>query len=75
MKCANCGKDIEKDETYYKVNDNFLLIKYFDTDEDSIFCSQECICEALSIDCLTCEEQSETEKEFDQIINKEEEYT
>ena len=47
--CANCGKEIK--ESYYMVGDNFLQIKYFDEEDgsDNIFCSKECLCDALSV--------------------------
>lgn len=46
--CANCGCEIEG-EHYLSVLDNYLQVKYFDSDEDNIFCSEDCICEALSV--------------------------
>lgn len=50
--CANCRKSIEKE--YYRCLDNFLQVKYFDEQDgsDNIFCSQECFCEALSVECV-----------------------
>lgn len=45
--CANCGLDIEGD--YLKIGDNFLQVKYFDSEEDNIFCSKDCLCQALSV--------------------------
>ncbi len=47
--CANCGKEIPAGEPYFIVGDNYLQMKYFDSTEDNIFCSHECICEALSV--------------------------
>lgn len=47
MKCANCGKEIV--ENYYKVGDNFLQVKYFDEESENIFCSEDCLCESLSV--------------------------
>lgn len=45
--CANCGKEIEGN--YLKVGDNYLQVKYFDTDEENCFCCSECLLEALSV--------------------------
>ena len=47
--CANCGSIIE--EKYYMVGDNYLQVKYFDEEDgsDNIFCSKECLCDALSV--------------------------
>jgi hypothetical protein len=70
MICANCGCDIHKGDTYYKVKDNYLLVKYFDSDEDSIFCSQDCLCEALSADMETCEEPTDEDKDFERILKE-----
>lgn len=49
MKCAECGKEIE--ESYYMVGDNYLQVKYFEEldGSDNVFCSQNCLCEALSV--------------------------
>lgn len=73
MKCANCGCDIHKDSPYYKVKDNFLLVKYFDSDIDSIFCSQDCLCEFISADMEICEEPTEDELEVERILKEVEE--
>jgi hypothetical protein len=54
LKCANCGCYIENE--YYKVLDNYLLVKYFDCDEDNIFCSQDCLCESLSVEHIEIKE-------------------
>ena len=43
--CANCGKLIE--HSFVKVLDNFLQVKYFDSDEDNCFCSSECLLESI----------------------------
>ena len=47
--CANCGREIENDEEYFVVGDNYLQVKYFDSTEDNIFCSKDCLCSALSV--------------------------
>lgn len=70
MICANCGCDIPKGETYYKVKDNYLLVNYFDTDEDSVFCSQDCLCEAISADLEICEEETEEDREIKRILKE-----
>lgn len=45
--CAYCGLKIEKSERYYSFLDNYLQVKYFDSEECNIFCSKECACKAL----------------------------
>lgn len=47
--CANCGMSIQPEENYLIVGDNFLQVKFFDSREDNIFCSKECLCQALSV--------------------------
>lgn len=47
--CANCHKEIHAGTPYFKVMDNFLQLRYFDADSDNVFCSQECLCESLSV--------------------------
>lgn len=45
--CAYCGKEIEK--SYLKILDNYLMIKYFDSEEDNCFCSSECLMKSLFV--------------------------
>ena len=49
--CAVCGKEIEVGESYLKVCDNFLQRKYFEAEDesDNVFCSDECLRDALSV--------------------------
>lgn len=50
--CAVCNKVIE--DEYLKIGDNFLQVKYFDDEEtENIFCSEECLCKALSVRRVT----------------------
>lgn len=58
--CACCGKKIE--DEYMKVLDNFLLVKYFETDEENIFCSDECLQEALSVETFYIDDDCEGEE-------------
>ncbi len=45
--CANCGQELG--EEFYLFTDNFLQVKYFDSDECNAFCSEQCACEALML--------------------------
>lgn len=48
MVCAQCGKKIC--ETYFTALDNFLQTKYFDSEEDNVFCSEECFCRSCMLE-------------------------
>ena len=60
--CAYCKKlindemDLDSEQGYYKVLDNFLQIKYLDSDEDNIFCSQDCACSSLMLEFIPLEQ-------------------
>lgn len=45
--CSECGTKIENN--YYKCLDNFLQVKYFDTEEENCFCSEACFCKYLEL--------------------------
>ena len=49
--CAVCGKEIAVGGSYLKVCDNFLQRKYFEEEDesDNVFCSDECLRDALSV--------------------------
>ena len=49
--CAWCGAEIDTEEDgYVKCLDNFLQVKYFDSEDDNVFCSKDCACESMSIE-------------------------
>lgn len=45
--CAECG--VECTDEYYMVGDNYLQVKYFDSDDCNVFCSKDCLCRSLSV--------------------------
>ena len=51
-RCACCGLLIEDTEPYFKCLENFLLVKFFDSKEDNIFCSRECFCEQMFLKAI-----------------------
>ncbi len=53
--CSNCGNEIEI--LYYKCLDNYIQTKYFDTEEENIFCSHECFCKYLSLEEIEIDEE------------------
>lgn len=48
--CANCRKRLENEA--YMFHNNFLQVKYFDDNKSNRFCSMECACESLMLDCI-----------------------
>ena len=59
MNCIECGREIEKE--YLTVLDNFLQVKYFEEIDgsDNIFCSEECLMKALSVEWVFLEDKTE----------------
>ena len=49
--CAVCGEEIHCGETYLKVCDNFLQVRFFEEEDesDNVFCSNSCLKKALSV--------------------------
>lgn len=45
--CAYCGIPIEDEKPHYSYLDNYLQAKYFDSEENNIFCSEDCAGKAL----------------------------
>ena len=43
----------------YKVFDNYLQVKYFDSEDDNVFCSQDCFCESVFLTVFFIEEGGE----------------
>ncbi|MGN0535718.1 MAG: hypothetical protein ACI4IR_06945 [Eubacterium sp.] len=48
--CAECG--CELGDEFYLFTDNYLQLKYFDSNENNAFCSPECACEALMLQSI-----------------------
>ena len=49
--CACCRKEIDTiTDGFVMCRDNFLQVKYFDSEDDNIFCSIECACENMMIE-------------------------
>ena len=61
--CAECGAELKG--YYYIVGDNYLQVKYFDCPEgsDNMFCSQNCMCESLSVLTVDVEQGEEDGEE------------
>ena len=66
--CSECGAKIE--DNYYFCLDNFLQVKFFDTDEENCFCSQECFCKYLSLTEIN-ENLTDQERDFAKLITGE----
>lgn len=51
MKCSYCGAEINPNiDLYFTCLDNFIQTKYFDTEEENVFCSQECFCNYMQLE-------------------------
>lgn len=46
--CANCGAPIKQGDEYVKCLDNFLQVRFFDSNDCNIFCDNDCLAAALS---------------------------
>lgn len=64
--CANCNCEIREDESaeYFKILDNNLQIKYFESNDENIFCSKECLCEALSVERFDFDHPDDDDSEY-----------
>ena len=71
--CACCNCEIREDERaeYFKILDNNLQIKFFETNDENIFCSQECICKALSVERFDFNETNDDDSEYSNEIVEE----
>ena len=58
--CAKCGAECV--DEYYMVLDNYLQVKYFDSEEDNCFCSKDCFCEFVMLEGIDIDD-SEAESE------------
>ena len=51
MKCSYCGAEINPNiDSYFTCLDNFIQTKYFDAEEENVFCSQECFCNYVQLE-------------------------
>ena len=49
--CSYCHEEIDiKENHYFVCQDNFIQVKYFDTEEENIFCCQECFCNYVQLE-------------------------
>ncbi len=56
--CSYCHAEIntEKDN-YFICQDNFIQTKYFDTEDENIFCRQECFCNYVQLEKIDPEDK------------------
>ncbi len=47
--CAYCHAPIREGDEYVKILDNFLMVRYFDDNDENIFCGNDCLAESLSV--------------------------
>ena len=49
--CSYCHAEINTEiDSYFTCQDNFLQTKYFDTEDENIFCCQECFCNYVQLE-------------------------
>ena len=59
--CANCGLPITETERRLRCRDNYLISKYFDSEENNIFCSESCLLESLSVEEYANEDEMKSD--------------
>ncbi len=59
--CSYCNAEINQNtDEYFTCQDNFIQTKYFDTEDENIFCSQECFCNYVQLEQIDpLDEESE----------------
>lgn len=66
--CSYCHAEINtKIDSYFTCQDNFLQAKYFDTEEENVFCCKECFCNYVQLEEIDPDEDLD-----DDIENNEE---
>jgi len=49
--CSYCKAQINTEiDSYFTCEDNYLQVKYFDTEEENVFCNQECFCNYVQLE-------------------------
>ena len=56
--CANCGAPIHQGDEYVKILDNFLQVRFFENNDENIFCDNDCLAAALSAQYFHFEENN-----------------
>lgn len=58
--CSYCGNKINIEiDSYFKCLDNYLQVKYFDTEEENVFCCKECFCNYVTLEEIELESEEE----------------
>ena len=49
--CSYCQNKINTEtDSYFKCLDNFIQTKYFDTENENIFCCKDCFCNYVQLE-------------------------
>lgn len=49
--CSYCQAPINPDiDSYFTCQDNFIQTKYFDTEDENVFCCRECFCNYVQLE-------------------------
>lgn len=58
--CSYCQAPINPDvDSYFTCQDNFIQYKYFDTEDENVFCCRECFCNYVQLEEIESEENEE----------------
>ncbi len=62
--CSYCKAPINPDiDSYFICQDNFIQTKYFDTEDENVFCSQECFCNYIQLEEIEPEDNELIEED------------
>ena len=62
--CSYCQAPINPDiDSYFTCQDNFIQTKYFDTEDENVFCSQECFCNYIQLEEIEPEDNELIEED------------
>ena len=71
--CANCNVPIKEGDEYVKVLDNFLMVRFFDSNDCNIFCDNDCLAQFLSVEHFRFEPNNNDDSVYENEDNDEDE--
>lgn len=62
--CSYCQAPINPDiDSYFTCQDNFIQTKYFDTEDENVFCCRECFCNYVQLEEIDPEDNELDEED------------